>query len=185
MEKPVTNLKEWKVVARKRPSEENMHPTIYKMTIFARNEVVAKSKFFYYVRKLQKCKKRDMEVLQCQYLNEKNPNTIKNIAIWLRYNSRSGVHNMYKEYRDITRVGAVSQMYNDMASRHSARAHNIHIIKMQAIENKDCRRDHVKAFHQNHKLRFPIPQKVIRKDREYRNVFNHKRLSTFERHQEI
>jgi len=36
---------------------------------------------------------------------------------------------MYKEYRDNTLCGAVSQMYSEMAGRHSARGDSIHIIK--------------------------------------------------------
>lgn len=32
---------------------------------------------------------------------------VKNFAIWLRYNSRSGTHNMYKEYRGLSRAEAV------------------------------------------------------------------------------
>ena len=42
---------------------------------------------------------------------EKRPTTIKNFGIWLRYQSRTGYHNMYKEYRDVTLNGAVEQMY--------------------------------------------------------------------------
>ena len=42
-------------------------------------------------------------------ISEKNPSSIKNFGIWLRYNSRSGTHNMYREYRDITVCGAVTQ----------------------------------------------------------------------------
>jgi large subunit ribosomal protein L18Ae len=41
---------------------------------------------------------------------EKNPNTIKNFGMWIRYDSRSGTHNMYKEYRDCTVNGAVEKM---------------------------------------------------------------------------
>lgn len=40
---------------------------------------------------------------------EKKPLQIKNFGIWLRYNSRSGTHNMYKEYRDLTTGAAVTQ----------------------------------------------------------------------------
>lgn len=40
---------------------------------------------------------------------EKHPLVIKNIGIWLRYVSRSGIHNMYREYRDLTAAGAVTQ----------------------------------------------------------------------------
>jgi len=42
---------------------------------------------------------------------EKRPTTVKNFGIWVRYQSRTGYHNMYKEYRDITLNGAVSQLY--------------------------------------------------------------------------
>ena len=45
---------------------------------------------------------------------EKNPTKIKNYGIWLRYQSRTGYHNMYKEYRDTTLNGAVEQMYIEM-----------------------------------------------------------------------
>ncbi|KAI7724561.1 hypothetical protein M8C21_030440, partial [Ambrosia artemisiifolia] len=34
---------------------------------------------------------------------KKNPTTIKNYGIWLRYQSRTGYHNMYKEYKESLR----------------------------------------------------------------------------------
>lgn len=40
---------------------------------------------------------------------EKSPLRVKNFGIWLRYDSRSGTHNMYREYRDLTTAGAVTQ----------------------------------------------------------------------------
>ena len=60
---------------------------------------------------------------------EKNPTKIKNYGIWLRYQSRTGYHNMYKEYRDTTLNGSVEAMYNEMASRHRVRSPCIQIIK--------------------------------------------------------
>ena len=39
---------------------------------------------------------------------DKSPKKIKNVGIWLRYDSRSGTHNMYREYRDMTVAGAVT-----------------------------------------------------------------------------
>jgi large subunit ribosomal protein L18Ae len=53
---------------------------------------------------------------------EKNPNTVKNFGVLIKYDSRSGTHTMYKEYRDLTVNGAVAQMYAEMAGRHRARA---------------------------------------------------------------
>lgn len=41
-------------------------------------------------------------------VHEKTPLKVKNFGIWLRYDSRSGTHNMYREYRDLTTSGAVT-----------------------------------------------------------------------------
>jgi hypothetical protein len=46
---------------------------------------------------------------------------VKNFGIWLRYDSRSGTHNMYKEFREMSRADAVDTLYQDMAARHRAR----------------------------------------------------------------
>jgi large subunit ribosomal protein L18Ae len=35
---------------------------------------------------------------------------VKNFGILLRYDSHTGTHNVYKEYRDVTICGAVEQM---------------------------------------------------------------------------
>ena len=52
---------------------------------------------------------------------------VKNFGIWLRYDSRSGTHNMYKEFRDLSRADAVKSLYQDMAARHRARFRSIHV----------------------------------------------------------
>ena len=49
-------------------------------------------------------------------IHEKKPTTIKNFGVWVRYQSRTGYHNMYKEYRDTTLNGAVEQLYQVLAS---------------------------------------------------------------------
>lgn len=58
---------------------------------------------------------------------EKHPLKVKNFGIWLRYDSRSGTHNMYKEYREMSRTEAVEALYQDMAARHRARFRSIHV----------------------------------------------------------
>jgi len=52
---------------------------------------------------------------------------VKNFGIWLRYDSRSGTHNMYKELRELSRADAVKSLYQDMAARHRARFRSIHV----------------------------------------------------------
>jgi ribosomal protein L20A (L18A) len=60
-------------------------------------------------------------------ISEKHPLKVKNFGIWIRYDSRSGTHNMYKEYRETSRAAAVEALYADMAARHRARFRSIHV----------------------------------------------------------
>merc|ERR1719216_450347 len=90
---------------------------------------------------------------------EKKPMKIKNFGIWLRYNSRSGTHNMYREYRDLTAGKAVTACYRDMGARHRARAHAIQIIKVEEIAAAKCRRANTLQFH-NAKIKFPLTHRI-------------------------
>uniref|UniRef100_A0A4W4DR53 Large ribosomal subunit protein eL20 n=1 Tax=Electrophorus electricus TaxID=8005 RepID=A0A4W4DR53_ELEEL len=140
-------LREYKVVGRLLPSAKNPTPPLYRMRIFAPNHVVAKSRFWYFVSQLRKMKKASGETVYCGLVHEKSPLKVKNFGIWLRYDSRSGTHNMYREYRDLTTSGAVTQCYRDMGARHRARAHAIQIMKVQVIPANKCRRPAIKQFH--------------------------------------
>merc|ERR1712119_194940 len=152
-------LREYKVVGRLLPSAKNPTPPLYRMRIFAPNHVVAKSRFWYFVSQLRKMKKASGETVYCGLVYEKTPLKVKNFGIWLRYDSRSGTHNMYREYRDLTTNGAVTQCYRDMGVRHRARATSIQIIKVEQVAANKCRRTSVKQFHDS-KIKFPLPRKV-------------------------
>merc|ERR1739838_1076216 len=104
------------------------------MRVFAPDRVCAKSRFWYFVSKLKKMKKTSGEIVSTQLVVERKPLTIKNIGIWLRYNSRSGSHNMYREYRSTRIADAVTQAYRDMGARHRARPGSIQILKVEVIE---------------------------------------------------
>jgi large subunit ribosomal protein L18Ae len=125
------------------------------MQIFAANEVVARSRFWYVLHQTKKMKKTTGEILSVNEIIEKNPNTVKNFAIWLRYNSRSGTHNMYKEFRDTTLCGAVEQMYADMSGRHRARKSSIQIIKTAVIKASESKRVPIQMMHDS-KIKFPL-----------------------------
>ncbi|XP_073299169.1 large ribosomal subunit protein eL20y-like [Primulina huaijiensis] len=152
---------QYQVVGRALPTEKEEHPKIYRMKLWATNEVRAKSKFWYFLRKLKKVKKSNGQVLAINEIFEKNPTTVKNYGIWLRYQSRTGYHNMYKEYRDTTLNGAVEQMYTEMASRHRVRCHCIQIIKTATIPAKLCKRESTKQFHDS-KIKFPLVFRKVR-----------------------
>ena len=51
------------VIGRLLPSDANPTPKLYRMRIFAPNDVVAKSRFWYFLSKLKKVKKANGEVI--------------------------------------------------------------------------------------------------------------------------
>ena len=56
-------MKEYQVIGRKLPSDKDTSPKLYRMRVFAPNDVVAKSRFWYYLRKLRKVKKAAGELV--------------------------------------------------------------------------------------------------------------------------
>jgi large subunit ribosomal protein L18Ae len=134
----------YEIVGRAAPTQKNPVPPIYKMKLFAKNQVLARSKFWYFMKKINKAKKSGGEVLRETELFDNHPTKVSNYGIWLRYESRTDTHNMYKEFRDVTINGAIGQLINEMAGRHRAQASSIQIIKTCKIEDKEAvRRSHV------------------------------------------
>ncbi|KAG9302285.1 hypothetical protein G9A89_008776 [Geosiphon pyriformis] len=168
-------LHEYQVVGRKLPSAKVPVPRLYRMRLFAPNEVVAKSRFWYFLKKLKKVKKAAGELVSINEIFEKRPLQIKNYGIWLRYDSRSGTHNMYKEYRELTRTDAVEACYQDMSSRHRARFSSIQIIRVGELKTATVRRPYIKQL-LTPALKFPLPHRVARGTK---STFLGKRPSTF------
>ncbi|XP_006886759.1 PREDICTED: 60S ribosomal protein L18a-like [Elephantulus edwardii] len=120
-------LREYKVVGRCLPTPKCRTPPLYRMHIFSPNHVFAKPRFWYFVSQLKKMNKSSGEIVYCGQVFERSPLRVKNFGIWLRYDSGSGTHNMYREYRDLTTAGAVTQCYRDMVPG----AHSIQIMKVR------------------------------------------------------
>ncbi|KAJ0633847.1 putative ribosomal protein 50S-L18Ae/60S-L20/60S-L18A [Helianthus annuus] len=64
---------QFQVVGRGLPTETDEQPKIYRMKLWATNEVRAKSKFWYYLRKLKKVKKSNGQMLAINELMESYP----------------------------------------------------------------------------------------------------------------
>lgn len=168
-------LNEYQVIGRHLPTEKEPEPKLYRMRIFAPNTVVAKSRFWYFLTKLRRIKKAAGEIVAINQIHEKKPTKVKNFGIWIRYHSRSGIHNMYREYRDLTRVGAVETLYQDMAARHRARWGSIHILKVVEIEKtEDVKRPYTRQLLTKN-LKFPLPHRVPKS----KSLFVSQRPSTF------
>ena len=78
-------LREFRVIGRKLPTKDEPETPLYRMRIFAPDQVVAKSRFWYFLRQLRKFKKTTGEIVSVEEIKEKKPLKIKNFGIWLRY----------------------------------------------------------------------------------------------------
>eukprot|EP00353_Schmidingerella_taraikaensis_P014660 CAMPEP_0185572978 /NCGR_PEP_ID=MMETSP0434-20130131/4815_1 /TAXON_ID=626734 ORGANISM="Favella taraikaensis, Strain Fe Narragansett Bay" /NCGR_SAMPLE_ID=MMETSP0434 /ASSEMBLY_ACC=CAM_ASM_000379 /LENGTH=117 /DNA_ID=CAMNT_0028189063 /DNA_START=51 /DNA_END=401 /DNA_ORIENTATION=+ len=113
------------------------------------------------MHQMRKMKKTTGEILDVNEITEKNTRYVKNYGFWLKYNSRSGIHNMYREYRDTNLNAAIDTLYNDMAGRHRSRNRSIQVIKTAVVAPKDCKRDSTLQFHDS-KIKFPLPHRILR-----------------------
>mmetsp|Transcript_106899 Transcript_106899/g.168945 ORF Transcript_106899/g.168945 Transcript_106899/m.168945 type:complete len:188 (+) Transcript_106899:67-630(+) len=173
-------MHQYQIVGRAAPTPKNPTPKIYRMRLFAKNTVLAKSRFWYFMKKINKAKRSGGELLGVNELFDRAPTKVKNYGIWLRYESRTNTHNMYKEFRDVTINGAVSQLYSEMAGRHRAQPGSIQIIDTKILKASDCKRDHVTEMHKSD-LKFPVIRKMPMAAKRLRTTFTAKRPMTFVR----
>ena len=138
------------VVGRAKPTPTEEQPKLFRHTCFAPNYVVAKTKFWKFMREYHKVKKANGEVFGVRELKEKRPNSIKNFQVQLRWYSRQGPVNTAKEFRDTHLSRAVSRIFNDLAGQHRASFSNI-----QVCERHTHARANPPASHSLSHLSFP------------------------------
>lgn len=130
-------------------------------------------------------KKTKGEILDINEIREKDPSTIKIYGVWLRYDSRSGTHNMFREYRSLTLNGAIDAMYSEMAGRHRARPRSIQIIRTGIIESKDAKRANTMQYTEvtpegdAKSVKFALPHRIQRSSsKAVRTTFKASRPNT-------
>lgn len=146
---------------------------------------------------MHKLKKSTGEVLAVNEVRERNSNIVKNYGVTIKYNSRSGTHNMYKEYRDVSLCGAIEQMYAELAGRHRARFGSIQIVDTCIVPagvrasnryNPEIHGDNVPVAVQrpnvkqflSSKVKFPLPHRIQRAaTKSLRSTFVANRPTTF------
>ena len=95
------------------------------------------------------------QYLKLLYMKMGNSNNIKNYGIYFRYLTRTDTVNMYKEYRSNTLCGAVSQLYIDLAGKHSGRSETVQIIRTSVLKPSELKRAEGIQF-QDRSARFPV-----------------------------
>merc|ERR1712070_924943 len=94
----MSGFRQYEVVGRHVPTERDPNPKAYRIKLFSKNEANAKSRFWYFIRRVVKMKKAHGEILQIREIFEKHPSKVSNYGVWIRYDSRSNTTNMYKQY---------------------------------------------------------------------------------------
>eukprot|EP00913_Durusdinium_trenchii_P025793 g24207.t1 len=180
-------MHQYQIVGRAAPTNKNPTPKsgIYRMRIFARNVVLAKSRFWYFMKRLNKAKKSGGELLAVNELHDTSPTKVKNYGIWLRYDSRTNTHNMYKEYRNININGAVGQLRwpaVTVLTLDPFRSFTLQRCRTRTVLAVVCsfRRPEQLRMHGD-RLKFPIVRKVPHTIKKLRTTFKAKRASTFVR----
>jgi len=128
------------------------------MRVFARDPVLARSKFWYHMKRQHKVRKIQGEIVSTSEIFEKNSNDIKNYGIFFRYQTRTLTVNMYKEIRSNTLNNAVSQLYIDLAGKHCGRSETVQIIRTSVLKNSQLKRPAAVAFAARN-VRFPATDK--------------------------
>merc|ERR1711871_1629989 len=93
---------QYEVIGRQVPTERDPEPKAYRIKLFTKNETQARSRFWYFIRRLVKMKKSNAEILSVREIFEAKPDKVSKYGIWLRYDSRAGTTNMYKEFSALT-----------------------------------------------------------------------------------
>merc|ERR1711988_1632102 len=151
---------------------------VYRVNLFAKNKVVARSRFWYFLSRMCRVKKANGQIIAVNEIFEKSPHKVKNFGIWFRYDSRTGTHNAYKEYRELSLTDAVSAMYQDMAGRSRAKSVAIQILKTAELKASECKRPIVTQFHSS-KIKFPLAHRVAKTPKAYKTTFKASRPTTF------
>jgi len=128
-------VRQYWVVGRETPSADTPDPTCFRIRVFAKNAVLARSRFWYEMKRQNKVRKCQGEIVSVSEIFERTTQSVKTYGIVLKYLTRKDYVNMYKEYRATTLCGAVAQMYAELSGRHSARHECIHIIKTVRVAN--------------------------------------------------
>ena len=170
------------IYGRALPTEKNPQPKVCVAKLFAKNEAFARSHFWKLNLRNHKLKKSHGEIIKIQEIHEKEHLAAKNIGVFLRYKSRSGIHNLFKEFRNVTVKGAVNQLYSEMAGAYHIDNEKVQIINTVELEKDDLRIKNPRCLQWNdtNNLAFPLWRKTSRKTHlKYRSNFSAHKPTVF------
>mmetsp|Transcript_1663 Transcript_1663/g.3529 ORF Transcript_1663/g.3529 Transcript_1663/m.3529 type:complete len:134 (-) Transcript_1663:134-535(-) len=132
------------------------------MKNFSSNKIIAKSKFWNILKKTQKLKKKNGSIIVIEKLYERKNSFIKIFGIWCKVKIKNGFVNLFKEYRDFVKTGAVEQLYIELAGRFKTNPKDILILRVEKIHEIESTKNNIKQF-LTKKLSYPMKQYFLKK----------------------
>ena len=132
------------------------------------------------MKKLNRLKRANGQIISVNEIHEKSTRHVKTYGIALKYSSRTGIHNIYKEYRDVSLNGAISQLHMDMAGNHRVDPHTIHILRTATLTKAaDIRRANSLQMRDS-QIKFPVVKTLPRPaSRKFKTTFKANRPNLF------
>ncbi len=172
------------VFGRVKPTEENPNPEIIVVNVFGRNTAFARSRYWKTNRVLNKIKRSQGEILKIQEIFDSGKLRAKNFGIFLKYRSRTGVINCFKEYRDVNLAGAIDQMFNEMGGNYSVNNQGVEIIRTVVLQEDQLklRNPRCKQWMNTKEIKYPLWKRSARRTHsKYETTFAHNRPVCYKR----
>ncbi|EOB13086.1 60S ribosomal protein L18a [Nosema bombycis CQ1] len=154
------SYREYRLKACLKPTENNPQPQIYEATVFAKNHVLGRSKFFKLLNKKYKLKPTSLVLIDSKEIKEEVTGKVKNYGISFVYRCKKGLQNSYREFRAISRVSALDFLFREAAIRIRNKRDDIHVIDIKELADNEIRTTKIAEFNAEN-LKFPIFKKNL------------------------
>ena len=152
------------VFGRRLPTDANPEPEVIVVRVFAPNQAIAKSKFWKLNKRDHKLKKRDAEIVRVSEVFDGNNTVPRNYGVYLKYRSRTGFHNTFKEYRATSLKEAVNQMYDEMGGNYKCSSDRIQILQAHELTKDQLKVRNPKCLQwvDTENIKFPLWKRTAR-----------------------
>ena len=153
------------VFGRALPTEANPTPEVMVVRLYAKNAAFARSAFWKTTRVLKRVKRSKGEILKVQEVFEQGRLRAKNFGIYLKYRSRTGVNNCFKEFRAVSLSDAIDQMYNEMGGNYKCSADRIEIIRTVELNRDELndRNPRCRQWLNTNEIAYPVWKRSARR----------------------
>lgn len=151
--------KEYRLKACLAPTEKNPQPQIYESIIYAKNHILARSKFFKLLNDKYKLKSSKLVLIDTEEIKEKITGEVKNYGISFVFRCKKGLQNSYREFRAVSRCSALDFLYRESAIRIRCKRDDIFIIEIKELKDDEIKTEKIAEFNKPD-LKFPIFRKT-------------------------